>query len=119
MLKAPALLGTHRETNGAIMGPDADTRAMQEYLKLLRDSLGPGDKVMNLHVGSISSRVDLTNKAIGMARSILGNKVEGDIEVSQPHACFLLSTLLNFILILRSSSPSWHMLLLPHGVPHS
>ena len=39
-------------------------RAFDEYLSILKANLKEGEKLANVHVGNVSSRMDVTNKLI-------------------------------------------------------
>jgi hypothetical protein len=83
-LKTPALLATHADEGGAVMGPNADMRAIRECLEILRDSLKSDSVVRNMHVGNVSSRMDRNNKVIDLIKEVLGDKIQGEVEFLQP-----------------------------------
>ena len=83
-LKSPVLAATRAATGGAVMGAGADVTAIREYLSVLRDSLKPGQKLRNFHVGVVSSCVHSTNEVIDLVQEHVGGRLVGAVEVLQP-----------------------------------
>jgi hypothetical protein len=83
-MKNPVLLPTHTETKGMLLGPGSDMKAFDEYLSIVKTHMKPGEKLCDVHVGNVSSRMDVTNSLIVKVKDVLGEFIEGDVEVLQP-----------------------------------
>jgi hypothetical protein len=90
-LKAPALGVTRAASNGAVMGPNADVTAMTEVFTILKESLKPNQKLRNVLVGNVSSRIDLSNKAIKLLKETVGeDKIIGEVGILDPVLAFAI-----------------------------